>query len=56
MHKRNNNKVPEILNVQDQSELQLKAGNANSQNMRLCAAFNGWLFLWMVLFTTTKSG
>ena len=21
-----------------------------------CAAFNGWLFLWMVLFTTTKSG
>ena len=21
-----------------------------------CAAFNGWLILWMVLFTTTKSG
>ena len=21
-----------------------------------CAAFNGWLLLWMVLFTTTKSG
>ena len=21
-----------------------------------CAAFDGWLLLWMVLFTTTKSG
>ena len=21
-----------------------------------CAAFNGWLVLWMVIFTTTKRG
>ena len=25
-------------------------------DLQLCAAFNGWLLLWLVLYTTTKSG
>ena len=33
-----------------------RSQNEQKKVTGLCAAFNGWLVLWMVLFTTTKSG